>query len=61
MPKAWPLLWCGVELLRGSHLLTGLFFGFGSSQGSATACQVSEAGPAGSARSSSGVTQPWSA
>lgn len=39
----------------------GLLFGFDSSQGSATACRVSEAGPAGSARNSSGVTQVWSA
>lgn len=60
-PEAWPLLWCRVELLRSPHLLMGLFFGFGSSQGSATACRVLEAGPAGSARSSSGVTQVWSA
>lgn len=37
----------------------GLFLG--SSQGSASACRASEAGPAGSARSSSGVIQAWSA
>lgn len=34
---------------------------FGSSRGSASACRALEAEPAGSARSSSGVTRAWSA
>lgn len=54
----WPLLWCKTELLRG-HI--SCFIVFGSSQGSASACQALEVGPAASARSFSGVTQAWSA